>query len=596
MEQLAQLQAKFDENVLDATNAWSRHVTQETRDRRAYRSRSSSGARAARAGAAARRLALHPRCADLPGRDDGRRERDAAPRVLSGLGHARFGRRARTPAAGTTPQVMEQILDAAARGRAYSSDFRTTPSTRSPPHGASVDEVRAFLRAARAAEPARRAARVRRSWSLRRAASSTHGTSGSTPSGCKRSACSSRRKSCARTSRCRACSPACSRWPSGCSACASSSARGAPVWHPDVRFFDIETRDGARRRQLLPRPYARAEQAQRRVDGRMRRPQAPRRPAAALPVAYLVCNFLPPVGAQPALLTHDDVVTLFHEFGHGLHHMLTRVDYPSIAGINGVAWDAVELPSQFMENYAWHPEVLPRISAHVETGAPLPQTSCRRSCSPRAASMPGCRRCGSSSSRCSISACTREYDPAQRRPRARRCSREVRARSRGRAACRSGTASRNSFGHIFAGGYAAGYYSYKWAEVLAADAFARVRGDAACSTTPPRSASWTRSSSAAAAATRWRRSSSSAAAEPEIEPLLKQLAGRLGRCWLTSRRVPSSPSRSRCLDSTFRNPFCSSPMKIISSPLESVATVLAPSPARRTASHCRSSARSCRLR
>ena len=95
-------------------------------------------------------------------------------------------------------------------------------------------------------------------------------------------------------------------------------------------------------------------------------------PGSALPVAYLVCNFLPPSEDRPALLTHDDVLTLFHEFGHGLHHLLTRVDYPSIAGINGVAWDAVELPSQFLENYAWHPEVLRRISSHIQTGAPLP--------------------------------------------------------------------------------------------------------------------------------------------------------------------------------------------------------------------------------
>src|SRR5207245_5521925 len=99
---------------------------------------------------------------------------------------------------------------------------------------------------------------------------------------------------------------------------------------------------------------------------------------AALPVAYLVCNFLPPGAAQPALLTHDDVVTLFHEFGHGLHHLLTRVDYPSLAGINGVAWDAVELPSQFLENYAWNPQVLQRISGHFESGVPLPANTQER--------------------------------------------------------------------------------------------------------------------------------------------------------------------------------------------------------------------------
>src|SRR5262249_57050687 len=94
---------------------------------------------------------------------------------------------------------------------------------------------------------------------------------------------------------------------------------------------------------------------------------------SALPVAYLVCNFLPPGADRPALLTHDDVLTLFHEFGHGLHHLLTRVDYPSLAGINGVAWDAVELPSQFLENFAWRPEILADIGRHYQDGEPLPR-------------------------------------------------------------------------------------------------------------------------------------------------------------------------------------------------------------------------------
>jgi oligopeptidase A len=97
-----------------------------------------------------------------------------------------------------------------------------------------------------------------------------------------------------------------------------------------------------------------------------------------LPVAYLNSNSLPPEDGRPALLTHDDVVTLFHEFGHGLHHMLTRIGYPSIAGINGVAWDAVELPSQFMENYAWLPEVLERIGAHARSGEPIPEAKRRQ--------------------------------------------------------------------------------------------------------------------------------------------------------------------------------------------------------------------------
>jgi oligopeptidase A len=145
-------------------------------------------------------------------------------------------------------------------------------------------------------------------------------------------------------------------------------------------------------------------------------------------VAYLVCNFLPPGAERPALLTHDDVVTLFHEFGHGLHHLLTRVDYPSIAGINGVAWDAVELPSQFFENYAWDSQVLQRISGHFESGAPLPA------------------------------------DQQVRLREVRSAVSVVPVPEWNRFA--------HSFGHIFAGGYAAGYYSYKWAEVLAADAFA----------------------------------------------------------------------------------------------------------------------------
>ena len=124
-----------------------------------------------------------------------------------------------------------------------------------------------------------------------------------------------------------------------------------------------------------------------------------------IPVAYLVCNFTPPVDGKPSLLTHAEVETLFHEFGHGLHHMLTKVDYPAVAGISGVPWDAVELPSQFLENWCWERESLDLIAGHVDTGAPLPEDlygACRR---PRTSSPP-CRWSGSWSSRCSISAST----------------------------------------------------------------------------------------------------------------------------------------------------------------------------------------------
>jgi oligopeptidase A len=186
-------------------------------------------------------------------------------------------------------------------------------------------------------------------------------------------------------------------------------------------------------------------------------------------VAYLVCNFLPPGQERPALLTHDDVLTLFHEFGHGLHHLLTRVDYPSIAGINGVAWDAVELPSQFLENYAWHPEVLQRISGHFQSGQPLPAEQQARLIATRSfhAGLQMMRQLEFSLFDFRMHT---EYCP-ERGGRILEILREVRSEV---AVLPVPEWNRfpNSFGHIFAGGYAAGYYSYKWAEVLAADAFA----------------------------------------------------------------------------------------------------------------------------
>ncbi|MGH8205612.1 MAG: M3 family metallopeptidase, partial [Steroidobacteraceae bacterium] len=187
-----------------------------------------------------------------------------------------------------------------------------------------------------------------------------------------------------------------------------------------------------------------------------------------LPVAYLVCNSLPPSGERPALLTHDDVVTLFHEFGHGLHHMLTRVDYPSLAGINGVAWDAVELPSQFMENYAWQGGVLERIGAHIRTGKPIPQDKQRHLIATRSF-QPGLRTLRQVEFALLDMRMHAQYDPA-RGARIYPILHEVRAEV---AVVPIPDWNRypHSFSHIFAGGYAAGYYSYKWAEVLAADAF-----------------------------------------------------------------------------------------------------------------------------
>jgi oligopeptidase A len=241
----------------------------------------------------------------------------------------------------------------------------------------------------------------------------------------------------------------------------------APLWHPDVRFFSIDGAGGEPVGSFYLDAYARPnKRGGAWMDECIGRKHLPS--GAALPVAYLVCNFLPPGSEQPALLTHDDVVTLFHEFGHGLHHLLTRVDYPSIAGINGVAWDAVELPSQFMENYAWHPEVLQRICGHFATGAPLPADQQAHLISTRSfhAGLATMRQLEFALFDFRIHA---EYSP-QSGGRIMQILREVRSEV---AVVPVPEWNRfpNSFGHVFAGGYAAGYYSYKWAEVLAADAF-----------------------------------------------------------------------------------------------------------------------------
>jgi len=240
------------------------------------------------------------------------------------------------------------------------------------------------------------------------------------------------------------------------------------VWHPDVRYFEIRSAQGEVVGSFYVDPYARASKRSGAwMDECIGRLEfAARR---VLPVAYLVCNFLPPVAGQPALLTHDEVITLFHEFGHGLHHLLTRVRYPSLAGINGVPWDAVELPSQFMENYAWNADVLRLISAHIDSGAQLPDPLIRRLRATRTfhAGLKAVRQLEFALFDLRLHS---EYDP-QRGSRLAQILAEVRERV---AVVPAPAFNRfaHSFSHVFAGGYAAGYYSYKWAEVLAADAFA----------------------------------------------------------------------------------------------------------------------------
>jgi oligopeptidase A len=243
--------------------------------------------------------------------------------------------------------------------------------------------------------------------------------------------------------------------------------QGVPVWHSDVRFFELESAEGQPIGDFYLDAYARPNK---RSGAWMDECVGRKRLASGLaqPVAYLVCNFLAPNDGGPALLTHDDVLTMFHEFGHGLHHLLTRVDYPSIAGINGVAWDAVELPSQFLENYAWHPDVLRRISSHVQTGAPLPAEIQAKLIATRSfhAGLQMMRQLEFALFDFKLHA---DYDP-QRGARVLEVLAEVR-KEVAVVPVPDWNRFPNSFGHVFAGGYAAGYYSYKWAEVLAADAF-----------------------------------------------------------------------------------------------------------------------------
>jgi oligopeptidase A len=239
------------------------------------------------------------------------------------------------------------------------------------------------------------------------------------------------------------------------------------VWHPSVRYYDLVDARAEAVAGFYLDPYSRTEKRSGAwMDECVVAKNLPL--GKALPIAHLVCNFTAPVGASPSLLTHDEVTTLFHEFGHGLHHMLTRVAYPSIAGINGVAWDAVELPSQFMENFVWRREVLPLISAHVNTGEPLPVDMLQRLLGTRTfnAALDTLRQIELASFDFELHA---NFDPAV----GAQVAETLVAVRRRVAVVPAAPFNRmpSSFAHIFAGGYAAGYYSYKWAEVLAADAF-----------------------------------------------------------------------------------------------------------------------------
>ncbi|ODB84500.1 oligopeptidase A [Candidatus Thiodiazotropha endoloripes] len=247
------------------------------------------------------------------------------------------------------------------------------------------------------------------------------------------------------------------------------SVEGVDTWHPDVRFYEIRDKQNQLRGQFYLDLYARPKKR----GGAWMDECATRffsDSVDQVPVAYLTCNFSPPVGDQPALFTHDEVETLFHEFGHGLHHMLTRIDYPSVAGINGVAWDAVELPSQFMENWCWEQQALELISGHVESGEPIPDELYQRLHGAKnfQSAMQMVRQLEFSIFDFRIH---QEYDPEQG-GRIYQILDQVREQV-SVISPPSWNRFPHGFSHIFAGGYAAGYYSYKWAEVLSADAFSR---------------------------------------------------------------------------------------------------------------------------
>jgi len=244
---------------------------------------------------------------------------------------------------------------------------------------------------------------------------------------------------------------------------------GIDVWHSDARFYEIRDEGGTLRGQFYLDMYARPKK---RGGAWMDECITRKRTGNEVqtPVAYLVCNFTPPVADQPALLTHNEVTTLFHEFGHGLHHMLTQVDYLPVSGINGVPWDAVELPSQFFENWCWEKEALDLIAHHYQSGEPLPDELFDKMIAAKnfQSGMQMVRQLEFALFDFRLHM---EYNP-QLGGRVQQILDEVRQQV---AVVRPAPYNRfqHGFTHIFAGGYAAGYYSYKWAEVLSADAFSK---------------------------------------------------------------------------------------------------------------------------
>ena len=245
--------------------------------------------------------------------------------------------------------------------------------------------------------------------------------------------------------------------------------KGIDVWHPDVLFFQIYDGENELRGSFYLDIYARSHK---RGGAWMDECVVRKRIAGALqrPVAYLTCNFTPPIGSDPSLLTHDDVITLFHEFGHGLHHMLTQIDFSGVSGINGVPWDAVELPSQFMENWCWEADSLDLIACHYQTGEALPPALFDKILQAKNfhSGLQMLRQLELALFDFHLHLARQANNSAEIQALLDKIRKQI-------AVIRPPDYNRlqHSFSHIFAGGYAAGYYSYKWAEVLSADAFSK---------------------------------------------------------------------------------------------------------------------------
>jgi oligopeptidase A len=243
----------------------------------------------------------------------------------------------------------------------------------------------------------------------------------------------------------------------------------APAWNPKVEFYALMRGDKKIAQFYLDTPARDGKRGGAWMDDARARWLRPDTGTVQTPVAHLVCNFADGVDGKPALLTHDDVITLFHEFGHGLHHMLTQVNERDVSGISGVEWDAVELPSQFMENFCWEWEVLKHMTAHVNTGEPLPRALFDKMLAAKnfQSGLQTIRQIEFALFDMLLHMAPGEYSATSALDTARAVLQEVGVLSRP-----DFVRSPHAFGHVFSGGYAAGYYSYKWAELLSADAYA----------------------------------------------------------------------------------------------------------------------------